>query len=236
MSKIVEYYSGYDEESRLIKDNAHQVEFDTSIHLLNKYINNDSKILDVGAGTGRYTFYFASKGASVFAIDIVEKHIEIIEEKLKNLGSLKIKVEQGDALDLSRFVDEEFSTILCMGPLYHLPEQEQQIKCLNECKRVLQTNGIVAIAYINRRAHMEFGENPYFVGLEPEYIESVLNKLGFKIREHIATDGVTPKIGRLINGLNERQYKLWLDFNIGICKSKASIENTLHALIIAEKV
>lgn len=59
---------------------------------------------------------------------------------------------------------------------------------------------------------------------------------GFKVREHIATDGVFPKIGRLINKLNEKQYRQWLDFNIEICKCEASIENTLHALIIAEKI
>ncbi|WP_051569311.1 class I SAM-dependent methyltransferase [Alkaliphilus transvaalensis] len=236
MNNIREYYLSYDEESRLIKDNAHKVEFDTSIHLLNKYIDANSKVLDIGAGTGRYTFYFAKKGASVLAIDFVERHVEIIENKLTKMENLKIRVEQGDALDLSRFTDEEFNTILCMGPLYHLPETEQQIKCLNECRRVLQTGGILAIAYINKSVHMEYGGNPYFVGLEPDYMESTLDQLGFKVREHIATDGVSPKIGRLINKLNEKQYRQWLDFNIEICKCKASIENTLHALIIAEKI
>lgn len=236
MNNIKEYYMGYDEENRLNKDNAHRVEFDTTIHLLNRYINKNSRILDIGAGTGRYTFFYANKGASVFSMDLVEKHVEIIEDKLNKSRGLKIKVEQGDALDLSRFADGEFSTVLCMGPLYHLHEQEQHMKCLNECRRVLQPNGILAVAYINKRALMEFGENPHFVGLESDYMEAILNGMDFRVREHIATDGVTPKIGRLVNELSEKQYKRWLDFHIEMYNSKAAIENTLHALIIAEKV
>lgn len=234
-NKISNYYSNYDEESRLIKDNAHRVEFDMTNYVLEMYIKPNSRMLDIGAGTGRYTFYYALKGVSVFAMDLVEKHVEILNNKLSKFKNIEIKVAQGNALDLSRFEEGEFDSVLCMGPLYHLEDQKEQYKCLSECKRVLCQNGILAVAYINKDTHRQFGNNPYFTGLDSKYVETTLTKLGFNIIEHIATDGITPMVGNFINSLDEDEYKLWLNFNQSICRSKTSIENTLHALVIAQK-
>lgn len=235
-NNIVDYYTNYDEESRLIKDNAHRVEFDITNYILEGYIKPNSKMLDIGAGTGRYSFYYALKGISVFSMDLVEKHVEILNNKLNKYRDLRIKVAQGNALDLSRFEEGEFDYVLCMGPLYHLADQKEQYKCLSECKRVLCQNGILAVAYINKNTHREFGNNPYFTGLDSEYIKEALIKSEFRIIDHMATDGITPKIGGFINMLDENDYKAWLDFNQKICRSKASIESTLHALVIAQKL
>ena len=233
---ITAYYADYDEESRLVKDNAHRVEFDTTTHVLDDYIGEEFRVLDVGAGTGRYSFHYAMKGASVFAMDLVEKHVQILRDKLENYQGLKMRADRGNALDLSRFAGEEFDAVLCMGPLYHLGEPEEQMKCLSECKRVLRTGGIVAVAYINKDGHREFGSNPYFNGLDYDYIESALRELGMEIKEHVATDGITPKIGNFINQLDEDGYRAWSTFHLDTCRARASIENTLHALVIAQKL
>lgn len=160
---IIYYYWDYDEDSRLIKDNAHRVEYETTIYYLDKYIDGNSKLLDISAGTGRYSLYYAMKGISVFALDIVDKHVKAIRDKLINLRDIKMSVDQGNALHLSRFQDGEFNSVLCMGPLYHLSDRNQQTGCLSECKRVLGTEGILAVAYINKDTHMELGGDPYFM-------------------------------------------------------------------------
>lgn len=87
MQSIVEYYENYDEEARLIKDNAHKIEFITTMHFLDKFVKPSSRILEVGAGTGRYSFSLAEKGHSVTALDITPKHIEIMKEKARNSKS-----------------------------------------------------------------------------------------------------------------------------------------------------
>ena len=229
INNIEEYYIGYDEENRLIKDKVHQVEYDTTIYFLNKYISLHSKILDIGAGTGRYSFYYANKGATLFSMDIIDKHVEIMKQKMVSTQGLNIKVEQGDALDLSRFNEGDFDTVLCMGPLYHLSEREEQIK------RVLKSRGIMVVSYINIETLEKSGGNSFFIGLEPDKVEVILYESGFKVREHIATDGVSPRIGRFIKQLDENDYSNWIDFHLSICKTRASINNTLHALVIVEK-
>lgn len=42
-----------------------------------------------------------------------------------------------------------FDVVLCLGPMYHLLKDEDRIKCIDECLRVLKPDGILAIAYIN---------------------------------------------------------------------------------------
>jgi 2-polyprenyl-3-methyl-5-hydroxy-6-metoxy-1,4-benzoquinol methylase len=61
MDIIVRHYENeYTENTRLDRDNAHRTEFLTTVHLLDRYISPGSRVLDVGAATGKYSFYFAS--------------------------------------------------------------------------------------------------------------------------------------------------------------------------------
>ena len=69
-AKINDYYDDYDEDSRLIKDNSHSIEFITTTTYLDKFISKGEKVLEVGAATGRYSFYFAENGGDVTALVI----------------------------------------------------------------------------------------------------------------------------------------------------------------------
>jgi 2-polyprenyl-3-methyl-5-hydroxy-6-metoxy-1,4-benzoquinol methylase len=150
MESLIEHYEKYDEEVRLTKDKVHEIEFKTTIHVLENFITPSMKIFDVGAGTGKYSFYYAKRGNEVTAIDIAPKHIKIMNEKLQEDKQLNINVNLGSAIDLSAFESESFDVILCFGPMYHLKQQQERDQCINECLRVLKKNGILAIAYINK--------------------------------------------------------------------------------------
>ncbi|MNP14998.1 hypothetical protein D3C76_1073370 [compost metagenome] len=52
MEAIINYYDNYDETSRLTTDNVGKLEYITTTHVLDKYINNAAEVLDLGAGTG----------------------------------------------------------------------------------------------------------------------------------------------------------------------------------------
>lgn len=110
MKSILEYYETYDEEARLIKDNAHKVEFITTVHYLDNIIEPSSRILEVGAGTGRYSFYFAEKGHKVTALDITPKHVEIMKKKAR-YKDLDIDIVLGNAKELSDFKDDSYDVV-----------------------------------------------------------------------------------------------------------------------------
>ena len=46
---------GFDEDARLIKDKKHSVEFIVTKNYIDKYLKIGDKILEIGAGTGRYS-------------------------------------------------------------------------------------------------------------------------------------------------------------------------------------
>ena len=98
---VQEIYRRYDEDSRLNKSQAARVEFLTTVRYIEKYLTPGAKILDVGAGAGEYSFYFARKGYSVSALELADANIAAFRAKMTEHDP--IDLVQGNALDLSRY-------------------------------------------------------------------------------------------------------------------------------------
>ena len=78
-------------------------------------------MLEVGAGTGRYSVALAKEGMDVTAVELVESNLAVLRENSKGLETLRSY--QGDAADLGRFPENAFDVTLCFGPMYHLYEE-----------------------------------------------------------------------------------------------------------------
>lgn len=100
-----EYYNSRNEDERL--DSQHgQVEYLTTMRYIQKYINPGMKILEVGAGTGKYSIALAKLGCMVEAVELIPHNIDVFKQKITAEDS--IIVRQGDAKDLSCFADASF--------------------------------------------------------------------------------------------------------------------------------
>ena len=145
MTELEKYYNKFNEEKRL-KSRHGQVEFITSMKYIHKYLpkreHGQVKILDVGAGTGRYSVALAEEGYDVTAVELVKYNLGILKKK-----NSSVKAYQGNALKLSRFPDKEFDLIILFGPMYHLYTKEDKVKALMEAKRVLKDEGTILVAY-----------------------------------------------------------------------------------------
>lgn len=108
------YYSEWNEDDRLLSRFG-QVEFLTTIRFIEKYLQPGMRILEVGAGTGRYSHYFARKGYHVDAVELVESNI--IEFTEKTLPAEKVSIFQGDAIDLCMLQDNTYDLVLHLGPI-----------------------------------------------------------------------------------------------------------------------
>ena len=252
-----EYYNNYDEDSRLIKDKAHQIEFITTTRYIEKYLEKGNKILEIGAGTGRYSIYYAKKGFDVNSIELVNKNLEILKSKITN--EMKIKAIQGNATNLSMYEENSFDITLVLGPLYHLYEDLDIDKAIKEAIRVTKKGGKIFIAYItddgviysygvrkgNLKRLKEICDKNWNVAKIKEEIFStfkvkdfskLISRYSVKEIETIATDGIAPDVAEYINKMDEEEFGIYVDYHLKNCDRKDLIGYSSHILEIVEKV
>ena len=75
---ICDWYSSRDEDSRLTRSRHGQLEYLTTMHYIQKYLKNGMKILEVGAGTGRYSISLAKMGYEVTAVELVKENLQVL--------------------------------------------------------------------------------------------------------------------------------------------------------------
>ena len=144
---ISSFYGGYDEDGRTERSRHGQLEFCTTMTYIHRYAAGNSKILEVGAGTGRYSIALAEEGLDVTAVELVESNLAVLREKSKGMENLQ--AFQGDAADLSRFPDSTFDVTLSLGPMYHLYETDEVDRAIDEAIRVTKPGGVILFAFIS---------------------------------------------------------------------------------------
>ena len=146
MSYIEDYYNGYDEEGRLLSRHG-QVEYLTTMKYIRECLAgvSEPKILEVGAGTGRYSVTLAKQGYRMTAVELIAHNLELLRSKLD--GSEQLTTIQGNALDLSALPDGAYDLTMLLGPMYHLYTRENKLRALAEAVRVTTPGGYILAAY-----------------------------------------------------------------------------------------
>lgn len=247
-----------DEDTRL-DQKYRKLEFLTTDRYVQKYLKPNCRILEVGAGTGRYSLYYASQGYKVNSIEYVQHNLDVLKSKITD--NMNIVAEQGDAIDLSRFEDNIFDIVLVLGPLYHLYTEEEINKCINEAKRVCKNNGIMMFAYLPNdsimiswallKGHLKFGyDNKRFdqnfkIISEPSEImrafyidelEKIMNSNNIEKINNISTSGVAPHFRNIIDNLSEEEFEIWKNYHFSSCERKEVQGYSTHMLYIGKKI
>jgi len=153
MSVVERYYdrhAGY-ENRRLFQDPYHMLEFIVTFHYLRKYLPEMGNILDCGCGSGNYAIALVGMGYNVALVDISQRLLDIAVEKFRRTNRLSrlISAVKTSSTDLSMFEDETFDAALCFGPLYHLPNEADQVRTVEELRRVLKPSGALFVSAIS---------------------------------------------------------------------------------------
>ncbi len=144
---VRDFYEQADEDNRLRRSRHGQLEYAVTMHYIHRYAAPGARVLEVGAGTGRYSIALAKEGMDVTAVELVESHLAVLRKNSQGIPSLRSY--QGDATDLSRFADGSFDVTLVLGPLYHLYEPEDIHRAIDEAIRVTRPNGVILFAFIS---------------------------------------------------------------------------------------
>lgn len=142
LSNIEKHYNKHPEDLRLQRRHG-IVEFETTMHHIHRFLKKGQTILDIGAGTGRYSSALMAEGYDVKAVELVRRNIEVFKKREPDAD-----VVQGDARDMPFIKDGYADVTLLLGPLYHLFGDEEKLKALSEAKRVTKPGGLIFVAYL----------------------------------------------------------------------------------------
>ena len=156
-------------------------------HMMDRYIQPGSRILDIGGGPGQYSIHYARQGHTMTLLDLSDENVRFAKKKARQYG-VKITAVQGDATDLSRFPDNSFDTVFLMGPLYHLLTEESRIRAIQEAKRVLKPGGRIILFCPNRgypfETHGIYWKGEYHFGNKP-FVNYLPRNLRDKLAPHV---------------------------------------------------
>jgi SAM-dependent methyltransferase len=148
--EIRAYYEATGVELDRLTKGYSRLEFVRTKELLERHLPPPpAAVLDVGGGPGAYASWLADAGYDVKLVDATPLHVEHAGE----LAAGRFTVAIGDARQLDED-DESHDAVLLLGPLYHLTEERDRLRALEEARRVLRPGGVVAAAAISRFASL----------------------------------------------------------------------------------
>lgn len=259
MNYLEEYYNSYDEEGRLLSKHG-QVEYLTTMKYIKESLEriNEPLLLEIGAGTGRYSVTLAKEGFDVTAVELIRHNLEILNGKLD--GSEKIKTYQGNALNLSFLPDNTYDLTLLLGPMYHLYTKQDKIKALSEAIRVTRPGGRVFVAYCMNEPtivqyvfgldhlhevldnkmvtddwHCKSEPKDLFELVRIEDIEELDDSFPVERFKLVATDGATNYMRDRIDTMDDETFSKWIEYHFSICERQDLIGASHHTLDIIKK-
>lgn len=276
MTEIEEYYNKFNEEKRFNSRHG-QVEYRVSMKYIHKYLDEaasrltkaavpDSerdttavrgqiKLLDIGAGTGRYSVALAEEGYDVTAVELVRYNLGILKKKASN-----VKAMQGNAMNLKKLAGDCFDVTLLFGPMYHLFGFEDKRKALGEAKRVTKSGGVILVAYcmneygvitygFKERHVLECMEQKRFTEdfqtistprelydyMRIEQINALNEAEELERIQILSPDGPANYMRPFLNQLSEEEFEAFVRYQMAVCERADLIGAGAHTIDILRK-
>jgi SAM-dependent methyltransferase len=254
------HYSSYDEDGRLRAKHG-QVEFLTTMRYVGRYIAPGAMVIEIGAGTGRYSRAVADMGCAVEAVELIERNIDVFKANIK--PGQKINVTQGNALDLSAFEDDSFDAALLLGPLYHLFNDGDKLRALSEALRITKPGGVVFAAYcvsdgsiiwsgfqrkiFDVAEYIKRGKidpvtfdtfsvpEDIFELVRKDDIDRLMNGLDAERLHYVATDLFTTYMRDAVDAMSDEEFALYMRYHFAVCERADMVGITHHSLDVFRK-
>ena len=151
---------------------------------LAKYLDKDSNVLDLGAGTGRTYAYFNKKGIKYVGLDFSN---EMKNYAYKLHGNFPYIVD--DMINVKKYFDNNsIDAVFAVYSLFHLPKEEF-IKTITNVSDILKNNGLFLFSF-QEGDKEEMADEPYLGEegkgmlymnyMKKEEINSLLEKYSFE--------------------------------------------------------
>ncbi len=267
--KVREHYSQDEhyEFNRLIQNAFHRLELDTTLHFIDKFMPEAGHVLDAGGGPGRYTLEMAKRGFSVNHLDLNPGYVEYTKKVMEENGLSKQLVDsvEGDICDLSRFDDNSFDGVLCLGaPLTHVVDKNERKKAVNELVRVAKPGSFIFCSVVGRLALLrtvlaEFQEE-IKMDIFKEYVKTgdydgsngftcchfyladdlkkEFDRQELEFVELVGLEGLASANPEAVNKLYENDkeaFEIWWQTHLKLCTHPSVADTSQHMMIVCRK-
>lgn len=224
--------------------------------------------MDAGGGPGRYTIQLAKMGYNVVLFDLVAENLKFAEGQIKK-SKVQRQVKEivhGSITNLSRFKDNSFDAVLCIGgPLSHIHPESQRKKATSELIRVAKKGSPIFISVIGKYgvllrtpigwphevAYKKHYENIVFKGQDYHWVgkgfchyftlqefEQLLASQKVRIVKKVGLEGLNIDPVATTNFAKKypRAWKNWLAIHQKICSDPFVIDASGHIMFIMKKI
>lgn len=248
------FYSQFDEDARIDSSRQTQLEYLTTMHYIQRHAPEGGRLLELGAGTGRYSVTLAKEGFDVTAMELLEHNLTVLRSKDADL-----KAYRGDALDLSRFPDEAFDMTLSLGPMYHLYDPVEVQTAIREALRVTKKGGVLLFAFLSIHAIMGNnylrGNTPFgirenfdedyrvlhfpeqlFTGYDICDFEALFDSHPVTHLTTAAADGILELASaRRDFAMSDEDFAAWSRYHLATCEKRELLGHSSHVLYLCRK-
>lgn len=254
LTNIEKHYNKHPEDKRLLRRHG-MVEFETTMHHLHRFLKEGQQVLDIGAGTGRYTSALMAEGYSVKAVELVQRNIDVFRQREPSADVVK-----GDARLMPFLQDDSADVTLLLGPLYHLFGDEEKLKALKEAKRVTKPGGVIFVAYlmneysilsycfdeermpglIERGAvdddfHIQANDDELYDYVRLDDINRLNALAGLERITIFSPDGAADYMRTRLNRMSEESFRLFIDYQKRISERPELIGAGSHVVDVLRK-
>lgn len=141
-ARTAEYFDDYGEREWQRFEDGTTPGPSATIHtqMLEGFVQPGDRVLDAGAGPGRFTLELLRLGAHVTALDISPGQLELLRARVPDVEAML-----GDITDLSQFPDDMFDVTVCYGgPLSYVVDRAE--RAVAELARVTRSGGHLLVS------------------------------------------------------------------------------------------
>jgi len=197
-------------------------------------------------------------------VDLSEKLVEQAQYNAVKAGVVIQRFIKGNVLDLDEILPGKYyDAVLCMGPMYHLLDEDERKEAVKHCVSLLKPGGVLIVSFISAYApivdcikaypheikerkdrflqYLSDGRHKEESGFtdayfhNPENIETMFSEFGLKTIRIMAAEGLGAMCEDSLMQLSEEDFQEWVDLFYEISDRKVIWGCCEHYCILERK-